>query len=77
MANFTVVFFFLKGKGMKEKMADLFLFVHLFFKFILKGEVLCSLILPPYFISLWKEMLNQRIEWRNNQDEMAAADVTL
>lgn len=76
MANFTVIFF--KGKGMeKKKMADLFLSVHLFFKFILKGEVLCSLILPPYFISLWKEVLNQRIEWRNNQDEMAAADVTL
>lgn len=49
MANAAsiLLYFFFKGmKREREKMADLFLFVHLFFKFILKGEVLCSLYFP-------------------------------
>lgn len=52
---FPFCFFFFKHKGREwEKMAGLLLFVHLFIKFILKGEVLCSLILPPYFTRLMK-----------------------
>lgn len=69
LINFFCGLFLFKDKGRKkEKMADLFLFVQLFFKFILKGEILCSLILPSDFTDSWKEVLNQRIEWRNNQE---------
>lgn len=43
--------FFFKGKRReREKTANLFLFLHLFFNFILKGEVLCSRYFPLHWL---------------------------